>query len=130
MSQSLYFGYGSNLNAADWSRWCSGKGYSETSFDASFKKVASAWLADYRPGFTVYSSTRSGGVLDIVEAKGCVVPGVLFEVDEETVAKLDRKEGYPRFYKKLNVIVQTADGFNEAFTYFRFRQNTKKEKDK
>ena len=45
------------------------------------------------------------------------MPGVLFEVDEETVAKLDRKEGYPRFYKKLNIIVQTTDGFKNAFTY-------------
>ena len=114
---SFYFCYGSNLNAEDWSRWCEGKGYSETAFDASFQKVANAWLPDYRPAFTVYSKTRSGGVLDIVEANGCVVPGVLFRVNEEAVAKLNRKEGAPRFYKRIDITVQTADGFQKAFTY-------------
>ena len=117
MSKALYFGYGSNLNADNWSRWCSDKKYPETSFDASFKKVANAWLADYRPGFTVWSSSRNGGVLDVVEAKGCVTPGVLFEVSEATVAKLDRKEGAPGFYNRIEITVQTADGFKEAFTY-------------
>lgn len=117
MTKTLYFGYGSNLNATDWSRWCSVNKYAETSFDASFKKVANAWLADYRPGFTVYSKTRQGGVLDIVPAPGCVTPGVLFEVNEDAVGKLNRKEGCPGFYRRLKVVVQTADGFREAFTY-------------
>lgn len=90
MPKSLYFGHGSNLNADDWSRWCLKNKYAETSFDASFKKVTNAWLADYRPGFTVYSGTQNGGVLDIIEVKGCVTPGVLFEVNEDSVAKLDR----------------------------------------
>lgn len=31
--------------------------------------------------------------------------------------KPDLKEEYPRLYKKLNVVVQSADGFKEAFTY-------------
>ena len=113
----LYFGYGSNLNAADWSRWCSSKGYKETSFDASFQKAANAWLADYRPGFTVRSASREGGVLDVVSAPGCVTPGVLFQVNEDAIAKLDRKEGAPRFYRRLDIVVQTASGFREAFTY-------------
>ena len=117
MPKTLYFGYGSNLNAADWSRWCSERGYAETSFDASFKKMANAWLADYRPGFTVRAASRGGGVLDIVPAPGCVVPGVLFEVNEDAIAKLDRKEGAPRFYRRLNIAVQTAAGFQKAFTY-------------
>lgn len=117
MPKTLYFGYGSNLNATDWSRWCSGKRYAETSFDASFKKVANAWLADYHPGFTVRSPSRNCGVLDIVPAPGCVTPGVLFEVNEDAVAKLNRKEGCPGFYRKLNIVVQTAEGFKKAFTY-------------
>ncbi len=117
MPETLYFGYGSNLNAADWSRWCSVNDYAETSFNTSFKKVANAWLADYRSGFTVHSKTRNGGVLDIVEAKGCVTPGVLFEVNEDAVAKLNRKEGCPGFYRKVNIVVQTVEGFKKAFTY-------------
>ena len=117
MPKTLYFGYGINLNNADWSHWCSKKGYTETSFDASFRKVANACLADYRPGFTVRSPSRNCGVLDIVPAPGCVTPGVLFQVNEDAVAKLDRKEGTPGFYRRLNIVVQTADGFKEAFTY-------------
>lgn len=109
----FYFGYGSNLNFDDLSRWRSDRGY----LDTPFQKVTNAWLADYRPAFTVYSCSRMGGVLDVVKAKGSVTPGVLFHVSEETVAQLDQKEGAPGFYRRMDVTVQTVNGFQRAFTY-------------
>ena len=114
--KSLYFAYGSNLDYDDWSKWCL-----ERDEDSSrLIEVESAFLPDYKLKFHYYSSGRKGGAADIVEAgKGSIVPGVLFELDEYTVALMDRKEGVKgKSYQRKKVHVITLNGsVTEALTY-------------
>ena len=47
-------------------------------------------------------------------------PGALFEIDEETLEALDRKEGHPnpKYYQRKIVTAYTADGkAHQAYTY-------------
>ena len=68
--------------------------------------------------FHYYSSNREGGAADVVKVVvNSKVPGALFTLSENAWKVMDRKEGYPKFYERRDVIVQTADGKVEAITY-------------
>jgi len=111
----LYFGYGSNLCAADLSQWCRERG-----LDAiRLARVGPAFLPDRRLAFTHRSTTRGGGVLDIPRARGSAVLGVLFRVpSEQAVATLDRKEGEGHAYRRIETVALTEDGAEQpAFTF-------------
>ena len=114
MTRPLYFAYGSNLNIDDFEQWCIDRGYPAE----LLKSAGIAGLRDYELAFSYDSSSRRGGVLDIRERRGMVVPGVIFEVAEEGWEALDRKEGAPGCYQREDVVV--FDGFGEmhrATTY-------------
>ena len=111
----LYFGYGSNLCGRDLSLW-----FRERGLDAiRLERVASAFLPDRRLAFTHRSTTRGGGVLDVPEARGDVVAGVLFRVaGEGAITTLDSKEGDGHTYRRIETVALTDDGAEEpAFTY-------------
>lgn len=109
-----YFGYGSNLDLEDLRRWSSEKGMRL----GRYEPAGAAYLPDHALAFHYYSRPRQGGALDIAAAKGCAVPGVLFDVDTEAISVLDRKEGKGLRYERREVTVLRADGSMErAFTY-------------
>ena len=111
-----YFGYGSNLNADDLTRWCE-----STDEPIGFlRPIGPAWLADYAPRFSHHSVARGGGALNIEPYIGAVTPGVLFDVDEDRggLRALDRKEGRGTRYDAVDVHVHTPDGrMHPAVTY-------------
>jgi gamma-glutamylcyclotransferase (GGCT)/AIG2-like uncharacterized protein YtfP len=111
----LYFGYGSNMDREDWARWCSDHGAKA----AGLIEIGPAWLPDYTLKFHYFSSNRKSGAADVVPGgRGSVVPGLLFEVDEETLAALDDKEGLPYAYERKNVTVIDENGsLKQAITY-------------
>ena len=113
--QSLYFAYGSNLDAADWSVWCEEQG-EETE---PLVEVSPAWLVDWSMRFHYRSIRREGGAADVVpDGKGTAVPGVLFNLSPRGWALMDRKEGAPTHYERASVSVMTADGRSvTAITY-------------
>ncbi len=114
MSQQLYFAYGSNLNQQDFDDWCSRHGFSK----GLLRFHSKANLPDFDLAFSYRSSTRNGGVLDIEPRTGQLVPGVLFEVDDEGWDALDAKEGAPSVYERLRVQVLNERGESlEAVTY-------------
>ena len=79
----LYFAYGSNMNWDQMRRRC-----------PSARFVAVAALEGYRLDFT-HKSTRLGcGVADIVREESETVWGVVYQLDELDVGRLDRCEGY------------------------------------
>ena len=118
---TFYFGYGSNLDLADFARYCNEKGFK----GAELKPVCPAWLPDYKLQFHYFSRSRKSGAADVVPVgtestsvvgkksgvdvgdRGFAVPGVLFEPNEEGWRALDRKEGHPRFYRRKDVVVTT-----------------------
>ena len=114
--ETLYFGYGSNLDADDWSKWCTGKGYNPD----GMTEIGPAWLPDYTMKFHYNSTGRGGGAADVVRiGPGTAVPGVLFHLDEQALDAMDIKEGVAvNCYERRIVHVCTPDGHvREALTY-------------
>lgn len=109
-----YFGYGSNLDLTDLRRWCGEKGMPL----GRYEPAGAAFLPDHALAFHYYSRPRTGGALDVTPALGCAVPGVLFDIDDNARAVLDRKEGLGLRYELREVTVLRASGAMErAFTY-------------
>jgi gamma-glutamylcyclotransferase (GGCT)/AIG2-like uncharacterized protein YtfP len=114
MTKQLYFAYGSNLNIAEFEQWCISRGYPSQ----LLKFVRRASLREFELAFSYRSSSRRGGVLDIRERRGSVVPGVIFEVAEEGWGTLDQKEGAPGCYDREDVVVFDESGeMHRATTY-------------
>jgi len=110
-----YFGYGSNVNLADFNLWCENNGKSKDLL--KFKTTAT--LPDHELRFSFRSATRNGGVLDVRPCTGQVVEGVLFEVSEEGIKALDQKEGVNcQCYERIAIQVIDQNGNPlDAFTY-------------
>lgn len=117
----LYFGYGSNLDHVDWTKWCHRKGRNPD----GLKEIGPAWLDEYYLTFDYYSSTREAGAanLKLLASGRAATPGALFEIDEDTLASLDRKEGHPnpKYYQRKIVTAYTPDGkAHQAYTYIHY----------
>lgn len=100
---SLYFAYGSNLNFKDLSDWCRRNGFPPP--QDWLRPVWPAYLPDHALAFSRYSRERNGGELDIVPAVGCRVPGMVFGVSSPGWEILDKREGVPDVYQRLETDV-------------------------
>jgi len=104
-----YFAYGSNLCMRRMQERC-----------AQAKRLYSARLPNHRLIFTGGSRVSSGGTATIRLQKGEQVPGGVYEIDERCLLSLDKHEGYPAVYDRMNVIVFNDFGDAvEAVTYFK-----------
>jgi len=76
-------------------------------------------LNDYRLAFTRRSVKTGSGVADIIEAPGQIVWGALYEIDDDEIAAIDRKEGHGWAYVRVTVPVELEVGRprNTAITY-------------
>lgn len=102
-----YFAFASNMSSEEFGAWCPG---------AEF--IAVAKLAGYRLDFTRYSEKRQGGVADVVASEGDEVWGALYELPEDELPALDRKESAPSVYGHEDVDVVTTPGERvRAMTY-------------
>jgi len=122
----LYFGYGSNLDNADWTKWCHKRGKNPD----GLKEIGPAWIDDYYLTFNYYSSSREAGAanLKLLAPGRAATPGALFEIDEDTLEALDRKEGHPnpKYYQREIVTAYTADGkAHQAYTYIHYATEEK-----
>jgi gamma-glutamylcyclotransferase len=86
-----YFAYGSNMNEEVIRERCSDP-----------ECLGKAYLPDYKLGFTRYSKNRESGVADILISPGEVVWGLIYQVTDHDVASLDRYEGHPNAYRRIN----------------------------
>lgn len=111
---ALYFAYGSNLDQQDFERWCEERGHGYGLLD---DVVGPAVLDDWALVFGRESKRKGGGVLDIWPRLGHQVPGVVFEVDKEALAALDKKEGHPNHYVRREVVVEHAGRELKCITY-------------
>lgn len=99
----LYVAYGSNLNIRQMSRRCP---------DATI--WATGWLHNWK---LVYRRSGSGSYASIIRSKGDSVPIVLWNISSSDEKNLDRYEGYPRFYRKQNIFVDTTRGRKKGMVY-------------
>ncbi|MGB5809422.1 MAG: gamma-glutamylcyclotransferase [Polyangiales bacterium] len=101
----LYFAYGSNLDAHNWTDWCTKKGFDP----ASLEPIGPAWLPDHEPVFHYERRLQRGGALDVKPSRGTATPGALFAVHDWN--GLRAKEGVTGgYYRPIEVTVLTADG--------------------
>jgi gamma-glutamylcyclotransferase (GGCT)/AIG2-like uncharacterized protein YtfP len=110
----LYFGYGSNLDAADRNRWCAARSLPPL----DLTPAGIVYLPDRRLAFTHRSTTRGGGVLDVPPAVGCAVAGVVYRAGERALEALDRKESEGHTYRRVETVaLDDAGNEHEVVTY-------------
>ncbi|HHU63108.1 MAG TPA: gamma-glutamylcyclotransferase [Clostridiales bacterium] len=108
-----YFAYGSCTNLESFKDTMR-----EAGCEDKFRICGVDILDDYRLAFTRRSIKRKGGVLDIIESPGDYVLGVVYEIPEEAVSALDKREGAPDFYKRVeNIKVELGYEQVKVFTY-------------
>jgi gamma-glutamylcyclotransferase (GGCT)/AIG2-like uncharacterized protein YtfP len=117
----LYFAYGSNMDCQMQER-C-----------RSARFVCTAKLKDHRLAFTRKSEKRGCGVSDVIPDLGHHVWGIVYEIDERDLGRLDECEGFvPGRPREKNAYFRQErhvyrDGNNDtplvALVYFAIQQN-------
>lgn len=103
---SLYFAFGSNLDAAQMALRCPGA-----------RQIGTATLPDHTLVFAGASASRGGAVATIIRLRGGIVAGAVYRVTKAHLARLDRFEGVPTFYERRRVTVEVAGVPRRATTY-------------
>ena len=85
----LYFAYGSNMNWDQMRERC-----------PSSRFVGIVVLREHKLAFTRRSVTRGCGVADVVAEDGAEVWGVVYEIEDLDVGRLDTSEGFEPGRKK------------------------------
>ncbi len=108
-----YFAYGSNLSRKQMSERCP---------NAQPKFIAT--LPNHKLIFAGWSRKWHGGTASIKPFQGEKVIGAVYEIPERDLGLLDKHEGYPAIYNRLNKMVITEDGDRvEAVTYSKREQS-------
>jgi gamma-glutamylcyclotransferase (GGCT)/AIG2-like uncharacterized protein YtfP len=102
----LYFAYGSNMARVHMKARC-----------PSAKFVAAAKLKDHQLVFDMMARMWGGGVADVRPAKGLTVEGVLWDVAEAELPRLDEYEQCPQLYRRQPVEVEAGGKTHKAFAY-------------
>lgn len=106
-NKNLYFAYGSNLDQKQMKERCP---------DSTLLGVAV--LKNYRLDFTIHSPRWNCGCADVIKEVGKEVWGLLYALSGEDLQKLDKFEGDPDFYKRIQVdIVNETGELVKAYTY-------------
>lgn len=110
-----YFAYGSNMD-----------GDRLRERGVSFSRRQRAVLEGYRLVFNKRSSRNPReGYANIVKDEDGVVEGILYEIADGDIKKLDRYEGYPQHYERQKVKVRLhSGGVVEAVVYIARQEMT------
>lgn len=104
-----YFSYGSNMNKKQMENRC---GHAVDGKLASLKK--------YSFVYDGYSERRKGAVANIIQGSDDkYVFGVLYQVTEADIKKLDKAEGYPACYRREKLEVACGEELKTAWVYLR-----------
>ena len=101
--KQFYVAYGSNLNKRQMKYRC-----------PNAVPVCSGILKDYE---LLFKGSKTGAYATVEPKKGSSVPVGLWEIDLKDERNLDRYEGYPSFYYKKYVVVNTDDRPRSAMVY-------------
>lgn len=108
-----YFAYGSNLNRKQMMERC-----------PQNQPKLTATLHHYKLVFVGWSRKWRGGVAGIKPWRGERVLGAIYDISESDLKRLDKYEGYPDTYERINIIVNSENGEPlEAFAYIKKRQS-------
>jgi cation transport regulator ChaC len=103
-----YFAYGLSMDHEKMREW-----------DVEFSRRARATLLGYRLEFNkVSSGNPDEGFANIVRFENGIVEGVLYEIKDSDLPKLDEHEEYPDQYERVGVeVVLDNRQRTKAFTY-------------
>lgn len=103
-----HFAYGSNLSSCFLREYC-----------PSMEYVMKAYLPNYRVEFRFYSERREGGISTIMSHPGHMTRGVIYDISDEDMVRLDEMESVPQgLYKRETFLVLGEDGrWHEADFY-------------
>jgi hypothetical protein len=93
-----YLAYGSNLSVEQMLHRCP---------DAVYVGIGE--IKNYR---LLFRGSLTGSYLTIEKKKGRSVPVVVWKVGEQDEAALDLYEGYPRFYRKEEILIEVKSLIN------------------
>ena len=98
-----YFAYGSNLDLLQMKNRC-----------PSYKLITKGSLLDHRLTFNRYSEKWDGGVADVIQDEDSEVWGLIFEISDSDLVRLDHYEGYYKdkisLYERRNAVIDTPNG--------------------
>ncbi len=103
-----YFAYGANMDP----RWMSRTVPTAT-------VVGPAKLSGYRLEFNVYSDRWEGGAANLEPDPDAYVWGVVWDVGEDDVERLNTFAGHPTFYRREEVAVEMPTGETEECVTYR-----------
>jgi gamma-glutamylcyclotransferase len=101
-----YFAYGSNMDARIMQRTVPGA-----------RLVGPGRLLGFRLEFNVYSDRWEGGAANLEPDQDAHLWGVVWEIEEDDLSKLDTFVGHPTFYRREDVAVDVGGTPLEAVTY-------------
>ena len=99
----LYVAYGSNLNLSQMAYRC-----------PSARIYGAGQLNNWE---LVYRGSMVNSHATIERRRGSTVPVLLWDISEEDEFHLDIYEGYPKYYFKQNVMVDTGKSKKKAMVY-------------
>ena len=98
-----YFAYGSNLDLPQMKNRC-----------PESKLISKGSLSGYRLTFNRFSSGWGGGVADVIQEQDSKVWGLIFEISDTDLERLDRYEGYNKdqtsLYERWKAVIDTPNG--------------------
>tara|TARA_B100000508_G_C11307310_1_gene202841 strand:+ start:135 stop:611 length:477 start_codon:yes stop_codon:yes gene_type:complete len=98
-----YFAYGSNLDLPQMKSRC-----------PESKLISKGSLSGYRLTFNRFSSGWGGGVADVIQEQDSKVWGLIFEISDTDLERLDRYEGYYKdqnsLYERWKAVINTPNG--------------------
>ena len=106
LAMLLYFAYGSNMDPRHMTERVPGA-----------RAVGPGRLDGFRVDFNVYSTEWESGAANLELDPEGHVWGVLWEVPEEGAGGLDAFQGHPTFFRREDIVVETASGQAIAWTY-------------
>lgn len=101
--KTLYLAYGSNLNLEQMKRRC-----------PTAKKVGTTILEDYK---LTFQGGYKSAVATIKPEKDSTVPVLIWKLEKEDEAALDRYEGWPRLYRKETLQVMLNGKKTDVMVY-------------
>jgi gamma-glutamylcyclotransferase (GGCT)/AIG2-like uncharacterized protein YtfP len=104
----FYFAYGSNMDKNQMTKRC-----------PSSELVGVAQLELHRLAFTGYSNNRKGGVATVKPSLNNQVDGIIWQINRQDLAKLDRCEGTPHVYQRRTITVNQDGQAVQAQAYIK-----------
>ena len=103
LNVAKYFAYGSNLDLSQMKRRC-----------PESRLISKGSLSGHSLTFNRFSSGWGGGVADVIQDQDSKVWGLVFEISDSDLERLDRYEGYHKdqtsMYERWKAVIDTPNG--------------------